>query len=333
MRRSLTLVFLLLAAGAVGTSASTGGQSTLKERLAAKNGLIAFMRPGKVGEYDLWVVRPSGKGLRPLTTAPSARSDYNPDWSPDGSSVLFERRVLDGTGDNLYVVNANDRQLRRITNCAETALCWSDNEAKWSPDGERIAFGRATGPPSEQGPSKVAIYLAHADGTGISQLSNPPSGFGDHYPTWSADGKTVVFQRDPAQGRTTLIAVDVAAQAERVIYRLPRWAAGGGIPKFSPNGKRILFSFWCIYGDDCAASTRSARNAQIATIRPDGTMLRRLRLRVRADSGSWSPDGKKIVFRCHLPTTFRLCTATLNGRHLKRFPGRVDSAEPDWGTH
>ena len=42
------------------------------------NGLIAFMRPGKVGEYDLWVVRPDGTGRHRLTKGFSAA------WNPAG---------------------------------------------------------------------------------------------------------------------------------------------------------------------------------------------------------------------------------------------------------
>jgi Tol biopolymer transport system component len=336
------LVLLAVAAvvGAVGAATASSKPSTTKEAIAqdgasARNGLIAFMRPGRVGEFDIWAVRPDGRGLRRVTTSPKDRSDYNPAWSPDGSTVLFERRVLTSQGDDLFTVSANGTGLRQLTGCDRDPDCWSDNEASWSRDGSRIAFGRATGPRDQEGPSKVAIYVASADGTGIRQLSTPPPGSEDHYPTWSADGGTVVFQRDP---QTKLIAVDVATQAERVVYELPAWAHGAGVPKFAPDGKRILFSFWCIYGDSCPPSTRSARNARLATIRPDGTGLRRLPLKALGDSGAWSPDGTRIAFRCWPKTglhvgNFRLCTSKLDGTRLKRFPWRLDSAHPDWGTH
>jgi Tol biopolymer transport system component len=303
----------------------------------AGNGLIAFMRPGTVGEYDLWVVRPSGTGLRRLTRSPREMSDYNPDWSPDGKHVLFERRG--GDGDDLWTVEATSGRMTRITDCKGD--CWSDNEARWSSDGTQIAFGRATGPKSAQGPSQVAIYVVNADGSGARQLSHPPAGSEDHYPTWAPDGKTVVFKRDRSpysQNRTKLTAIDVQTGAERTIYELPAWAAGAGTPYFSPSGDRIILSFWCIYGDDCPASSRSRRNARVATITPTGANLRILPLKTPADSGNWSPDGTRVVFRCWPKTglrigNFRLCTSKLNGTQLKRFPWPLDSAEPDWGTH
>ena len=72
--------------------------------------------------------------------------------------------------------------------------------------------------------------LSHdADGSHVREISRPPRGFEDHYPTWSPDGRTIVFQRDtstqvPKPGK--LIAVDVATRVERTVYRFPRWAPG-----------------------------------------------------------------------------------------------------------
>src|SRR6476661_8251555 len=62
------------------TAASATASSTLAGAAAGtvsakpRNGLIAFMRPGTVGEYDIWVVRPDGTGLRRVTESPANRS-------------------------------------------------------------------------------------------------------------------------------------------------------------------------------------------------------------------------------------------------------------------
>src|SRR5262249_28247243 len=104
---------------------------------------------------------------------------------------------------------------------------------------------------------------------------------------------------------------------------------GVGYAAFAPDGKRILFGFWCLYGDSCPASSRSLRNATLATIHPDGHGLRLLRLNTGADGGTWSPDGKRIAFRCRsgtgLTLSFRLCTSKLNGTSFRRFPWPVGS--------
>jgi Tol biopolymer transport system component len=329
----IVMVCVVAATLAVAVSTSPAAQRTVR----ARNGLIAFMRPGKIGEYDIWVTRPNGTGLRRLTASPRDRSDYNPDWSPDGSTVLFERRVLTSQGDDLFTVSADGATLHRLTACSEDPNCWSDNEGRWSPDGRLIGFGRATGPRDHDGPTKVAIYVANSDGSGIRQLSSPPTNYEDHYPSWSPDGQSIVFHRNTSTNnvpsRTTLLAVNVSTGKERTIYTLPAWAPGAGLPTWAPDGKRILFGYWCLY-DSCPASTRNRVNARLATIHPDGTGLRVLRLKLLADSGTWSPTGKQIAYRCSSRIgVFNLCTSRLDGTKLKRFPWRLLSAHPDWGTH
>lgn len=304
---------------------------------------IAFMRPGELGEYDVWAVRSNGGDLRRLTKSPLNRADYDPRWSPDGSRVLFGRMHTDGLGDDLHTVQADGTGLHRLTNCASG--CWSDGEAAWSADGQRIAFTRATGPlpPANAQPSKVAVYVMNASGSGVRQVTRPAANReGDRYPTWSPDGTTIVFQRDftdGSKGHSKLMAVDVAGGAERLVYQLPDWAPGAGFPKFSPDGRRILFHYWCIWGDNCPAGARAPRNARLATIRLDGTGLRLLRLGILADSGAWAPDGDAITFRCQPQAgppragAFRLCTSRLDGSNLKVFPIEpLNSVHSDWGT-
>jgi Tol biopolymer transport system component len=313
----------------LGAAASRGGVS------APHDGLIAFMRPGQVGEYDLWVVRPNGQGLRRLTTAPRDRSDYNPTWSADGATVLFERRG-DESGENLYTVPALGGTPAQLGDCSGD--CWSNGEARWSPDGSKVAFSRATGPRTAPGPSRVAINVMDSNGSNLLELSKPPNGYEDHYPSWAADGQTIIFQRDTSTttpGATKLLAIDVATRTERPFYALPPWAPGSGIATFSRDGKRILFGYWCIYSDACPASTRSLRNSRLATLRSDGKQLRVMPLKLRADSGAWAPSGTQIVFRCtrELTGSFQLCISRLDGSHLKQFPWQLSSGHPSWGTH
>ncbi len=98
------------------------------------NGLIVFMRPGEIGAFDVWVVRPDDSHLRRVTKSPKGRDDHNPVWSPDGSTILFERRKLDsstpGPDEAIYAVNANGKDLHQVTHCH--GHCWSDSEPAYS---------------------------------------------------------------------------------------------------------------------------------------------------------------------------------------------------------
>jgi len=153
------------------TAASATASSTLAGAAAStanakpRHGLIEVIRPGTVGEYDIWAVRPDSTGLRHVTQSPANRSDYYPAWSPDGSALLFERRKLDpaaASGDEaLYAVNADGGDFRQITHCC--GECWSDGEAARSPGGARIAFSRAIVRAPRRA-LRVAIDVANADG-------------------------------------------------------------------------------------------------------------------------------------------------------------------------
>ena len=198
----------------------------------------------------------------------------------------------------------------------------------------------ATGPRSAPGPSLVAIDVTNTDGNHVRQLSRPPHGYEDHLPRlvtgWPDD-------RLPARHRRQRYTrADEARRREHRhrdrTGRLPAPRLGAGLRRCRPRAgwEADPLGFWCIYGDSCPASLRAERNATLATIHPDGRGLRLLQLKSGADSGAWSPDGKRIVFRCRSgagPLSFRLCTSNLNGTGFRRFPWPVGSAEPDWGTH
>jgi Tol biopolymer transport system component len=128
--------------------------------------------------------------------------------------------------------------------------------------------------------SNVQIYLINADGTKPTQLT--VGGQGGVEPSWSPDGKKLVFQNN---------GLWIADITSGVVSVLPtpttmenRWRVK---PAWSPDGEWIAFN------------NENGTLGDIYLIKPDGTDLRRLTYTAdisRDGNLVWSPDSKAIAF-------------------------------------
>jgi Tol biopolymer transport system component len=98
--------------------------------------------------------------------------DFDPSWSPDGSSVVFTRTV--GGNADVYVIDADGSNLRRLTNDPA-----ADRSPAWSPDGSKIAFQSGRDGNEE-------VYVINVDGTGLVNVTRHPGWDGS--PAWRPQG-------------------------------------------------------------------------------------------------------------------------------------------------
>jgi len=107
-------VITMLVAVAVGTLAVSAAATP-----PGKNGQIAFTRfaQGTVGGQGrhgaIFTIGLDGKGERRVTRAPAGASDVQPDWSPDGSRIVFVREVEDKPFQ-IWSVRPDGSDLRQI---------------------------------------------------------------------------------------------------------------------------------------------------------------------------------------------------------------------------
>jgi TolB protein len=145
----------------------------------------------------------------------SGAIDTGPCYSPDGRHIVFESD-REGT-QQLYVMNADGSGQQRI----------SFGEGRystpvWSPRGDLIAFTKQAG-------GQFLIGVLRPDGSGERILTE---GFHNEGPTWSPNGRVVMFFRESqgAQGGPKLFSIDLTGYNERPVPT----PAFGSDPAWSP---------------------------------------------------------------------------------------------------
>jgi len=137
-------------------------------------------------DFDIWVMNADGSEPHRVTSGPDI--DTYASWSPDGRRIVT-RRVIDGSNNEVFVMDADGGNARNLTHDADAYDGWP----QWSPDGEWIVF--ASGPGST---SPTRIELMRPDGSERRRVTemawNEPYVY-DTQPTWSHDARRLAFTR------------------------------------------------------------------------------------------------------------------------------------------
>ena len=145
---------------------------------------LVYRKNVRNGKFDIWTLAlgPTGPGTAAVNIVrDSPENDYDPEWSPDGTSIAFVSERFGVPNPEIMVANSDGTDVRRLTNNAVV-----DKQPSWLPDASAIVFTTLR----EGNP---AIYRMRPDGTG--QVRMIPGTVKDDYPAPSPDGSKIAFRR------------------------------------------------------------------------------------------------------------------------------------------
>ena len=170
----------------------------------------------KGANTDIFEVEIGSRRVRRLTD--SAAIDTAPSYSPDGKWIAFESDR--SQAQQIYVMRSSELKPRRISFGKGRY-----GTPVWSPTGDYIAFTKQAG-------GRFHIGVMRADGSEERLLT---ASFLDEGPTWSPNGRVLMFFREApgAAGGPSLYSVDVYG---RVLRKVPTPQYGSD-PAWSPLRK------------------------------------------------------------------------------------------------
>jgi Tol biopolymer transport system component len=219
---------------------------------------LTFVRGRTIQGRHVMTTRADGSVMRLVR-------GFDPVWSPDGRELAYLalRPVapVAGMESDIFVVSADGRQRRRITNDASQE--W---DIVWSPDGTQIAYSDS----NPVGGARDVIVTdrrgrIHRPLTRTASVCEMPTG-------WSRDGKWV-------QVTTCGTGVRSERRASDGRKRPPSTLAGW----LSPDGRRIAY-----------VTDGGARN-RLYVASPNGRNAR-LIASLQGTWAAWSPDSRRLAY-------------------------------------
>ncbi len=241
------------------------------------------------GSWDIFIMDLASRQLTPVADGP--KDERRPSWHPSGNAVLFES--IDEEQTELHLFDITNGQTKVILE--KNALSGNYNFARFSPDGQQIAF---TLMKNEQ---EFQLYTYLLSDKKLTRLSN--NNLRNAYPFWSPNGKELLcFSRKDTNNEDDEI---YRIQLKNNKWtRLTNWPKHNFCPSWSNDGKQIAL----------VISMEEIR-PEIYIMNKKGKKLRRITHNEDGDTlPFWSSDDDKLLITAFRNGNFEICEILLTNK-------------------
>lgn len=181
----------------------------------------------------------------------------------------------------------------------------------WSPSGREIAYA------TFGVESRIAVLDV---GSGRSRTLPATPYFTNLTPTFSPDGRTLVYSHADENGSDLFAASSTGEGAHRITVG---HGSDNAQPTFSPDGRRIAFTSGRSGHPEIYIMDADGTNPELLTSFDFGDQ------NYRSDP-DWSPDGRLVAFQSQFSGRFQIMTINLSDRGTKLLTSEGANEQPSW---
>ena len=269
---------------------------------------IAYASDGRI-----WTAMVDGTDPVQVTsnTPEDFGEDTSPEWSPDGTRLVFSRYFNVWIHDDepvahLYAINADGSRETRLTDAVAT-----DTSPIWSPDGSRIVFERQNldADPEDPDSGWKDRYLVVIDADGRNETELRRSDASETAPSWTSDGERISFKSGVG-----LYTVLPDGTGEKPVWPVTLSKLRFGDYAWSPDGCRIALVTRETLEDGRRVTAIKVIDVEDSAVTTVVSYTGPASGHTVIDSPRWTPDGRGISFETRINNT---------GARLGSFVARV----------
>lgn len=233
------------------------------------------------------------------------------------NEILFIADTGDPLNGVLYLTDIDKTYIKKVIDSVYTA-----GTARWSPDGQWIAFEGAFGYYEN-----YEIYIVKADGTGKRIVTRTDAPEGGTSPVWSPDGRKIAFSKclncEFGGSNFEIFILSIDSSQDFSETRLTYNLVEDYVWDWSPDGNKILFtsglttdSVYDFYRNIYTMNTNGEEKTQILDVKNNSAWVYAMR---------FSPDGSFIAFST-LDGTILINSDGTNARKISSISGDLRNA-------